>query len=75
MFFNKENYVFSTDGVTLTWGTPEDIVYHRKPTTPGLRAETEDAGAAISVTKVTPAAVRCTNACLQADGHHCEHLL
>ncbi|KFO34239.1 hypothetical protein H920_04368 [Fukomys damarensis] len=61
--------------VTVRWcyphmGNLEDVVYHRKPTTlPALGEEIENAGAAISMTKVTQAAVHRTNKCLEADGH------
>lgn len=57
-------------------GVLEDVVYGRKPTVlPALRQETKNACATVLVTKVPHAVVCCTNKCLEAKGHHTEHLL
>ena len=63
---------------SYVWGTLKDIVYRKKPATPGdLRAEIRAACAAFPINTLTEFAqstARRCNGCLAANGNHFEHL-
>lgn len=72
----KHHDMFSMGGITFVWGTLEDVVYLRKPTTLlAVREETENAGVALSVTTISQTAISHGNKGLDANGQHFEHLL
>lgn len=68
--------IFSTDGGILIQGILEDVIYLRKLTIfLALREAVESACSAVSVIKVSQAAIYHTNQCLEGGGHHSQNFL